>query len=168
MYETLRVSTTLYSLFTSFSFLEREILFLEMIHLVFAKKCLAVYQKVLFVIIWLDVILDTLLHAFLSSFYTFVTLSPLRLPISVCWVFYIYISRFASLKYLFFKLFLNGKLLPRIIFVTVCYYHVTYEFQSESKPYSLLECQGTPCSKQVLYLNPKWQQRHSNPQPLSS
>ena len=29
--------------------------------------------------------------------------------------------------------------------VTVCYYHVTYEFQSESTLYSLPECQGTPC-----------------------
>ena len=34
----------------------------------------------------------------------------------------------------------------------VCYYHVTYEFQSESTLYSLPECQGTPCSKQVTYL----------------
>ena len=30
-----------------------------------------------------------------------------------------------------------------------CYYHVTYEFQSESGLFSLPECQGTPCSKQV-------------------
>ena len=25
---------------------------------------------------------------------------------------------------------------------TVCYYHVAYEFQSESTPYNLPECQG--------------------------
>ena len=43
--------------------------------------------------------------------------------------------------------------------------HVTYEFQSESTLYSLPECQGTPCSKQVPYLKFKWQQRDSNPQP---
>ena len=36
--------------------------------------------------------------------------------------------------------------------VTVCYYHVTYEFQSESTRYILRDCQGTPCSKQALYL----------------
>ena len=34
----------------------------------------------------------------------------------------------------------------------VCYYHVTYEFQSESTLYSLPECQGTPCSTQAPYL----------------
>ena len=28
--------------------------------------------------------------------------------------------------------------------VTVCYYHIMYEFQSESTLYSLPECQGTP------------------------
>ena len=38
-------------------------------------------------------------------------------------------------------------------YVTVCYYHVTYEVQSESTLYSLPECQGTPCSKQAPYLN---------------
>ena len=32
----------------------------------------------------------------------------------------------------------------------------------------LPECQGTPCSKQAPYLNIKWLQRDSNPQPLSS
>ena len=37
-------------------------------------------------------------------------------------------------------------------FLTVCYHHVKYEFQSESTPYSLPECQGTPCSKQAPYL----------------
>ena len=36
--------------------------------------------------------------------------------------------------------------------LTVCYYHVTYEFQSESTLLSLPECQGTPCSKQAPYL----------------
>ena len=49
----------------------------------------------------------------------------------------------------------------------VCYYHVTYEFQSESTDYSLPECQKTSCSKQKPYLKFKWQQRDSNPQPLS-
>ena len=48
--------------------------------------------------------------------------------------------------------------------IIVCYYHVTYEFQSESTLYSLPECHGTPCSKQA----PTGQQRDSNPQPLSS
>ena len=55
-----------------------------------------------------------------------------------------------------------------IWFLTVCYYHVTYDFQSESTIYNLPECQGTPCSKQARYLKFKWQQRDSNPQPLSS
>ena len=36
---------------------------------------------------------------------------------------------------------------------TVCYCHVTYEFQSESILYSLPERKGTPCSKQVPYLS---------------
>ena len=35
--------------------------------------------------------------------------------------------------------------------LTACYYHVTYEFQSESKFYILPECQGTPCSEQAPY-----------------
>ena len=54
-------------------------------------------------------------------------------------------------------------------FETVCYYHVTYEFQSESTPYSLPECQGTPYLKQVPYLKLKWhwQQCDLNSQPLS-
>ena len=33
--------------------------------------------------------------------------------------------------------------------------------------YNLPKFQGTPCSKQVPYLKFKWQQRDSNPQPLS-
>ena len=33
--------------------------------------------------------------------------------------------------------------------------------------YSLPECQGTPCLKQVPHLKVKWQQRNSNLQPLS-
>ena len=37
--------------------------------------------------------------------------------------------------------------------MTVCYYHVTYEFQSGSTLHSLPECQGTPYSKQAPYLN---------------
>ena len=36
--------------------------------------------------------------------------------------------------------------------LTVCYFHSTYEFQSESTLYSFPECQGTPGSKQVPYL----------------
>ena len=52
--------------------------------------------------------------------------------------------------------------------LTLCYYHVTYEFQIESIPCSLSECQGTPCSKQAPYLKFKWQQRDSNTQALSS
>ena len=34
--------------------------------------------------------------------------------------------------------------------------------------YSLPECQGTPCLKQVPYLKFNWQKRDSNPQPLTS
>ena len=34
----------------------------------------------------------------------------------------------------------------------VCYYHVKYEFQSESTLYSLSECQGTHWSMHALYL----------------
>ena len=66
------------------------------------------------------------------------------------------------------------KILPTSPFIlattnlTVCYYHVTYEFQSESKLYSLPECQLTPCSKQAPYLKFNWQQWDWNPQPLSS
>ena len=52
--------------------------------------------------------------------------------------------------------------------MSVCYYHVTYEFQSESTVYSLPEYQKTPCSKMTPYLKFKWQQRDLNPQPLSS
>ena len=52
--------------------------------------------------------------------------------------------------------------------LTVCCYDVTYEFQSESKLYSLHECQGTPCSKQWPYLKFKWQQQESNQHRLSS
>ena len=37
--------------------------------------------------------------------------------------------------------------------------NMTNEFQSESTLYSLPECQGTPCLKQVPYLKFKWQQR---------
>ena len=54
------------------------------------------------------------------------------------------------------------------VHLTVCYYHVTYEFQSESKLYCLPECQGTSCLKQAPYLKFKWQQRDSNLQPLNS
>ena len=35
---------------------------------------------------------------------------------------------------------------------SVCYYHVPCEFQSDSKLYGLPECQGTPCLKQVPYM----------------
>ena len=47
------------------------------------------------------------------------------------------------------------------------YYHVTYEFQSEYRIYSLPECHRTPCSKQAPYLNFTLQQWYTNPQPLS-
>ena len=42
------------------------------------------------------------------------------------------------------------------VHLTVCYYHVTYEFQSEATLYSLPEYQGTTCSKQATYLKFKW------------
>ena len=51
------------------------------------------------------------------------------------------------------------------VHLTVCSYHATYEFQSESTLYILPKCQGTPCSKQAGYL--KSQQRDSNRHPLS-
>ena len=41
-----------------------------------------------------------------------------------------------------------GFVIDKFAYITACYYHVTYEFQNESTLYSLLECQGTPCSKQ--------------------
>ena len=53
---------------------------------------------------------------------------------------------------------------PEQVFQTICYYHVRYEFQSESTRYNLLEYQRTPCLKQA-YLTFKLQQRDSNPQP---
>ena len=54
------------------------------------------------------------------------------------------------------------------VHLAVCYYHVTYKFQSESTLCSLPKCQGTPCSKQTPYLKFKWQQWDSNPRPLNS
>ena len=41
--------------------------------------------------------------------------------------------------------------------MTVCYYHVMYEFQGEFTPYSLPECEGTLSWKQAPYLEFKWQ-----------
>ena len=38
------------------------------------------------------------------------------------------------------------------LFLAVCYYHVTYVFESGSALYSLPECQGTPCSRHALCL----------------
>ena len=49
--------------------------------------------------------------------------------------------------------------------LTVCYYHVTYGFQSDSIFFSLPEYQGILCLKQVPYLKFKLQQRHSHPKP---
>ena len=40
---------------------------------------------------------------------------------------------------------LLNEILQIIRFLTVCYYHVMYEFQSESTLYSLPEYQVTPC-----------------------
>ena len=37
-------------------------------------------------------------------------------------------------------------------YMTACYYHVTYEFQSESTLYSFPECQGTPLLRQAPHL----------------
>ena len=42
-------------------------------------------------------------------------------------------------------------IVKKIQSTTVCYYDVTYEFQSESTLYNLPQCQGTPCSKQAPY-----------------
>ena len=52
--------------------------------------------------------------------------------------------------------------------LTVCYYQVTYEFESESIPYSLSEYQQTPFSKQAPYVKMKEDQRDSNTQALST
>ena len=49
------------------------------------------------------------------------------------------------------------------VHLNVCYYHVTYKFQSESSLLSLPECQGTFCPKQEPYLKFKWYQRDTNP-----
>ena len=48
------------------------------------------------------------------------------------------------------------------VHLTVCCYHVTCKFQSESTLSILSECQETPCSKQAPYLKFKWQQQDSN------
>ena len=61
-----------------------------------------------------------------------------------------------------------AKWLCCVLHLHACFYHVTYEFQSESRLYSLPECQGTPCSKQAPFLKFKWRQPDSNPQRLSS
>ena len=66
-----------------------------------------------------------------------------------------------------YEFLLKGVSKP-IIILTVCYYYVTHEFQSESSLYSLPECHGFSCLKQAQYLKFKWQQRDSYPQPLSS
>ena len=58
-------------------------------------------------------------------------------------------------------------LLIYTVHLTVSYYYVTYEFQSDSTLYSFLECQRTPCLKQALYLKFKWQQWYSKIQSLS-
>ena len=59
-------------------------------------------------------------------------------------------------------------LLPlNLLRLSVCYYHVMYNFQSESTLYSLPGSQRTPCSRQVPYLKFKWQQQDSNPEPLN-
>ena len=41
--------------------------------------------------------------------------------------------------------FSESQIINLLAVMTVCYYHVTYEFQSESTLYNLPECQGTPC-----------------------
>ena len=38
------------------------------------------------------------------------------------------------------------------ICLSVCYYHVTYAVRSEFPSYSLSECEGTPYSKEAVYL----------------
>ena len=48
------------------------------------------------------------------------------------------------------------------VHLTVCYYHVMYEFQSESTFYSLSEYQGTPCLKQAPYLNSNGIRTHNH------
>ena len=52
---------------------------------------------------------------------------------------------------------LKSIFLKILIILNVYYYHVTYDFQSESTLYSLPECQGIPCLKQTPYLKFKWQ-----------
>ena len=43
--------------------------------------------------------------------------------------------------------------------LSVCYYNVKYNFQSESTLYSLLVCHGTPSLEEAPYLKFIWQQR---------
>ena len=50
-------------------------------------------------------------------------------------------------------------IIHEVLISTICCYHVTYEFQSESTLYGLTECQGTPCSRQGPYLMFQCQQR---------
>ena len=64
--------------------------------------------------------------------------------------------------------YLHKALCKILMILTVCYYHVSYEFQSESTFYTLPKCQRTPSSKPAPYLKFNWQWRDSNPQPLSS
>ena len=49
---------------------------------------------------------------------------------------------------------------------TVCYYHVTYTFQSESTLYRCLNVKELLANKEVRYLKFRWQQQNLNPRPL--
>ena len=52
------------------------------------------------------------------------------------------------------------------VHLTVCPYDITCAFLEWIYTLELLECHGTPCSKQERYLKFKWLQRDSNPKPL--
>ena len=84
------------------------------------------------------------------------------------WTFWYWTLSFSCCFVLFENIIKQAEKLKNCKKLTVCYYHVTYEFHSESTLYSLPECQGPPCSKQVPYLMFKCQQRDSIQEPLSS
>ena len=59
------------------------------------------------------------------------------------WAYFLNLTRW-------FQRYLNFSASKRV-FLTVCYYKVMYEFQSESTLYSLPECQGTHCSEYYIW-----------------
>ena len=104
---------------------------------------------------------------FILHLFLYCTLLILDLS-SWCNVAFFRVLSFSCCFVLFENIIKQAEKLKNCKKLTICYYHVTYEFQSESTLYSLPECQGTPCSKQAPYLMFKCQQRDSIQEPLSS